>query len=45
MEKSVLRIINTLLMQWRMLVNSYKITVFNRNKNYEESSFKTRVFS
>ena len=28
-----------------VLVNPYKITIFNRNKDYEVSSFKTSVFS
>ena len=43
MKKSTLRNINQMLI-WEGLVNSYNI-IFYRNKDYEVSSFKTRVFS
>ena len=44
MKDSKLRSVNQMLI-WGGLVNPYKITIFNRNKDYEVSSFKTSVFS
>ena len=44
MKDNVVKIVNQMLI-WGGLVNSYKITIFNRNKDYERSSFKTRIFS
>ena len=47
MKKSTLRNVNQMLI-WGGLVNPYKIRLYNilnRNKDYEVSSFNTRIFS
>ena len=43
MKDNVVKIVNQMLI--RVACKPYKITIFNRNKDYERSSFKTRVFS